>query len=197
MAGEPSPVSDFIESWPKVHPNVAVFTAGRLEAKEIDQAFPLISAGSSDLSLLTWRRFAKRLLADPPPAAEPEEEGKSWPRMGIVAVRSMDAYLHGLFCYRVVEDLRTGPAVWVHDFVALGLLHQAEAVATLVTALEGIATCHGCTQMHVHLPGRRATPLPARNAAPGEAEGSVLQALKAHGFRCSSLTLERNAITLS
>ncbi|MFO1189838.1 MAG: hypothetical protein U1E97_09710 [Alphaproteobacteria bacterium] len=169
---------------------MAVFSAGRLDAKEIDRAFPLVSAGASDLTLSAWRRYAGRLLADQPPGGQ----GTEWPKAGIVVARSKDSYIHGLFSYRVVEDLRTGPTVCANDFVALGLLHRAEAISTLVNALEAIATAHGCAHMHVHLPESRIIPLSARDS-PSETEGSVLRALQAHGFRSSSVQLERHAPT--
>jgi len=174
---------------------LAVFSAGRLDAKEIDRAFPLVSAGAPDLTLSAWRRYASRLLADQPPGGqEIEGQGIEWPKTGIVVVRSRDSYIHGLFSYRVVEDLRTGPTVCANDFVALGLLHRAEAISTLVNALEAIAVAHGCAHMHVHLPESRVVPLPARDS-PSDAAGSVLRALQAHGFRSASVQLERHAPT--
>jgi hypothetical protein len=151
------------------------------------------ASGSGAFPLGAWRRFANRLLAD----QGPRPEGEDWPHAGIAAVRSKDSYIHGLFCYRVVEDLRDGPSVCAHDFVALGLLHRAEAVATLVAALEQIAAAHGCAHVHVHLPEARIVPLPARDAGPLEAGGSVLRALQTHGFRCTSLRLDRPMTPLS
>lgn len=139
------------------------------------------------MTLDAWRRHAARFLADAPAA----NENDAWPEAGIVAVRSDDSYLHGLFCYRIIDDLRAGPTVCAQDFVALGLFQRAEMISTLVAALESIAASHGCAHMHVHVPKARVVPMPSRDAPPRDTESSVLKALQAHGFHCTSVRLER------
>jgi len=135
-----------------------LYVAKPLGSRQIDQAFPVVSASVPDLEVERWRNFATGVLGDAGgrrngrgrTATPPEEETPGL--AGIMTVQSRRGYIHGLFCYAVEEDLRHGKVLAVDNFVVLDLFDTEAAASVLMRSMEHLARSFGCCAIHTQLP---------------------------------------------
>ncbi|HYC01714.1 MAG TPA: hypothetical protein VED40_00380 [Azospirillaceae bacterium] len=133
------------------------YKAKPLDARRIDQAFPVMQAAMPGLDIRSWRAFAAKLVG-PRPARRPTAgDGNvvSLPvtrRSGIVTVQlGRGGYIHGLFTYQVVPHLGHGRVLQVDNFIALDLFDPAAAADTLMQEMEHLGRLLGCGAIHVLL----------------------------------------------
>ncbi|WP_029010732.1 hypothetical protein [Azospirillum halopraeferens] len=119
------------------------FIAKPLGERQIDQAFPLVSALAPELPVERWRAFAA-------PRCGPGD-GTS-PACGIITAQNDRGYIHGLFSYSVTEHFRYGRALAVEMFIVLDIFDPAAAAAVLVRAMETIAHDLDCDAVFTDLP---------------------------------------------
>ena len=128
-----------------------------LDARRIDQAFPVMQAAMPGLDIKSWRTFAAKLVGARPARRTPAADGKvvSLPtarRSGIVTVQlGRSGYIHGLFTYQVVPHLGHGRVLQVDNFIALDLFDPAAAADKLMEEMEHLGRALGCGAIHVLL----------------------------------------------
>lgn len=136
------------------------FTTSSLAAEDIDIAFPLIHAALPDVSLATWRDFARGFIGLPSP----------YPA-GAIGLRNEAGYLCGILTYRVDRDLRHGTVLSVDIFAALDVTGEEAAMRALLLAAEAKAHELRCGVARIQIEGR---------------QGARTQRLLASGYRQQS-----------
>lgn len=115
-----------------------------LTPKEIDQTFALIQFEAPEMTLATWRSFARA-------ADKPSPLSDSDPLSGMIAVKDGRGYFSGLCLYRRVRSLRWGEILAVDHFVALDFLNTQGAADFLLHHLEETARAAGCSAIEIML----------------------------------------------
>lgn len=132
------------------------YKAQPLDARRIDQAFPVLQTAMPGLDIKSWRAFAARLLGTRP-TRRPAGDGKvvdlpTARRSGIVTVQlGSGGYIHGLFSYQAIPHLGHGRVLQVDNFIALDLFDPAAAADTLMAEMEHLGRVLGCGAIHVLL----------------------------------------------
>lgn len=120
-----------------------------LAAGQLDQAFPLLQTRYPGLTLGQWRCYARSLMA-------PSRTGRGLPApavpRGIVAARTEQGYLTGLFSYRVSLDLCHDRILEVATFVAAGLFDPLHTIDGMVREIERLAGALGCAAVRIERP---------------------------------------------
>jgi len=133
-----------------------------LDARRIDQAFPIVQTGFPQLGLDRWRRYAQEMIGSHGtgdgkvvalPMAQPS---------GIIVVQIGHGYIHGLFSYQVVNTLHHGRTLQVDLFVALALFDPRVTVEALLEEMDRVARQHRCDAIHLSLPKTPDAPQLAR-----------------------------------
>ncbi|HYD30223.1 MAG TPA: hypothetical protein VEB64_05120 [Azospirillaceae bacterium] len=132
-----------------------------LGRRQIDQAFPVVSACSPGIGVERWRAFAAAVI----PAADLEaapssphaivmaDDSPATPApTGIITAQSDRGYIHGLFSYAVEPDLRHGRVLTADNFVVLDLVDPDAPATVLLKAMEHLARRLGCGAIHASLP---------------------------------------------
>ena len=122
------------------------YVAKTIDARQIDQAFPVVQSCVPGLDIARWRRFAAELVGSGAAARR---------RGGIVTAQLGRGYIHGLFCYMVVPSLCHGRVLQVENFVALDMFDPAATADRLMAAMEELARELGCGAIHVMMRDRR------------------------------------------
>ena len=117
------------------------YTANRLPAAQIEQAFPLLRLAAPEVSLAQWHHYALAILAGQQPATS-----------GIIAVRGPQDYISGLFAYQVEQNLQCGSTLQARDVVAAGIGWRG-LMAAMVAAMADVASQHRCDAIHAELLG--------------------------------------------
>lgn len=166
------------------------YRAEALPAAEVALAFPLARALVPGLALPAWLAYAGSLAAGSD-LAQPS---------GIVAARSPRGYIHGLFAWQVVRDLRHDRALATESVVALDAFDRGRTMAALLAAMERIAARENCGAIHAALlgavlsqTGRAAAGPPDDGTPAGDAPLSVgaplLKRFCDEGYRIERLEL--------
>ena len=153
-----------------------IYVIGLLSVEQIPQAFPVIKAGNSEITLDGWSNYAALFVA-PPSTLEPS---------GIVTVQCPNGYIHGLACCRARQDLRLGRVLAVENFVSLELAGGRRAAGALLQATEDKARDWNCVCVCLSLLGEA-----ARQAAAGR-EHPVVQLFQTEGYRQEPLHLAKS-----
>ena len=120
------------------------FVVKRLTSDRAAQAFPLIQSDFGDLTLEQWLTYVSHLL-----------DSKSIGERGIACVESEQGYIHGLFVFRVLEDLRHGKTLVCEYLVAQDLVESELVISKLVDSMERLAAESDCVAIHAFLPPDR------------------------------------------
>lgn len=120
------------------------FTTSALSADDIGIAFPLIHAALPDVTLATWRDFARGFVGLPAPYSA-----------GALGLRNEAGYLCGILTYRIDRDLRHGTALSVDIFAALDVTGEAAAMRALLHAAEAKAQELRCAAIRIHVDGSK------------------------------------------
>ncbi|MBX6321331.1 MAG: hypothetical protein IRY94_05850 [Rhodospirillaceae bacterium] len=118
-----------------------------LSHQQIDQAFPLVQLAEPGLSLERWRAFAGCMARDDPAgfaAGTP-------PERCVVTAQDTAKYIHGLFCYRLREDLLADRTLKVSHFCVCSLVDPAGVTEALLRAIDILAGRLGCPQVCAEL----------------------------------------------
>lgn len=118
------------------------FTTSSLAAEDVDVVFPLIHAALPDVSLATWRDFARGFVGLPSP----------YPA-GAIGLRNEAAYLCGVLTYRIDRDLRHGTVLSVDIFAALDVTGEEAAMRALLLAAEAKAHELRCGVARIQIEG--------------------------------------------
>ncbi|MBT5751134.1 MAG: hypothetical protein HOI33_00325 [Rhodospirillaceae bacterium] len=120
------------------------FAVRRLTLDRAAQAFPLIQSDFGDLTLEQWLGYVSHLL-----------DVRNGGERGIACVESEQGYIHGLFVFRVLEDLRHGKTLGCEYLVAQDLIESGVVLSKLVDAMERLAAECDCVAIHAFLPPDR------------------------------------------
>jgi hypothetical protein len=118
----------------------------------IEQAYPLVSARAPGMTLDRWTRFAL-----PQVAARAGE-----PPHGLMAVQNQAGYILGMFAFAVREDLNEGRVLAIENVMVPNMPGRDMIWATVVDAVDRLATMNGCRAILADLPEER-------NSGDGEA----------------------------
>ena len=121
--------------------NISEILTDRLDAKRIDQAYPLVRELKENLTLEAWRDYAEAYLG---PATV--EQG----HRGIIVAEYRDC-IRGLLCYDVLTDLVDSTILAVRDVVVLGLPAGQPVARSLLQHQFVIAGAHRCAAIRVDL----------------------------------------------
>ncbi len=125
------------------------FTIKPLLPEQVAQAFPVVHTARPNLTLDRWVDYAGELAAGKTQAVA----------NGIMTLQNDQGYIHGLFTYRVDQDLEHGRTLLAENVVVLGLTEQAAATVALIEAVEDLARRHDCGAIHTQLIGATAGPI--------------------------------------
>jgi len=125
-------------------------TAKPLATPQIEQSFALMRTILPDLSLDRWRTYVRSILDDAQTVNGPN--GGTVPISGIITAQTPDAYIHGLFCYRVDDHLHYGRVLCADHFIVLDLVDPSAATSVLLRALEQVAHSLSCNAICTTLP---------------------------------------------
>ena len=89
------------------------YTVTPLVPDQIAQAYALIQAAESSISLKQWQDFVESVTCPTKKAA---------PNRGIMTLRDEEGYIFGLFTYFVRPDLRHDRVLVIDNFLAMTLL---------------------------------------------------------------------------
>lgn len=136
-----------------------LYVAKPLGTRQIDQAFPIVSAFVPELQVDRWRSFAASLMATgaarraarAKAEAGVEEDGSGL--AGIMTVQSRRGYIHGLFCYAVEEHLRHGRVLEVDNFVVMDMFDADSVALVLLRSMDQLARAFNCQAIHTQIPG--------------------------------------------
>jgi hypothetical protein len=123
---------------------VRAFTTSSLAAADVDVAFPLIHAALPDVTLATWRDFARGFVGLPSP----------YPA-GAIGLRNEAGYLCGVLTYRIDRDLRHGTVLSVDIFAALDVTGEEAAMRALLQAAEAKAHELRCGVARIQIDGHK------------------------------------------
>ncbi len=120
-----------------------------LARRQLDQAFPLVHLAEPELGLERWRAFAGGLVAAESDgmvsgAAPP-------PERGIVTAQDPASYIHGLFCYRLRQDLLADRSLEVSHFCVCSLVDPSGVAEALLNGIDILAGRLDCPQVCVEL----------------------------------------------
>jgi len=134
------------------HAMLDSYVAKPLGDRQIDQAFPIVQTIAPDLGMERWRAFAAAVIAgDRAGKAAGKTTGGTAAR-GIMTVQNVRGYIHGLFSYRIQENLRHGRVLAVENFIVLDLFDLAGAAEALLDAMDRTAAGLDCRAIHTSLP---------------------------------------------
>lgn len=124
-----------------------VFTSQPITRRTALQAYPLLQATKTQLTLEEWTDFVNRYTA------ESLEYGGTTPyaRRGIIALTNEHGYLNGIFSYEVKEDLHHRHVLHVDNVVVIDILRRHRAAEALLRAIKDVARRHDCTALHAAL----------------------------------------------
>jgi len=116
-----------------------------LNPEKIDQAYGLVRSAAPQISLESWRDFAKSVIS---PSEAPES--------GILTVEDEREIILGLVGYVIDRDLEYGQTLMAKNFIALdGMESRKKEVAfALIKAMEDLARDRRCRAIRtiVHEP---------------------------------------------
>ncbi len=118
------------------------YTVTPLVPDQIAQAYALIQAAESSVSLEQWQDFVGYLTS-------PGKDGAS--RRGIMTLRNGEGYIFGLFTYFVRPDLRHGQVLVVDNFLAMTLLDRRGLAEVLLSSMARIGEEHGCHAINMDI----------------------------------------------
>ncbi|MEE8516919.1 MAG: hypothetical protein V3T02_09805 [Alphaproteobacteria bacterium] len=118
------------------------YTVTPLVPDQIAQAYALIQAVESSVSLKQWRDFVDSVTCPAKKAA---------PNRGIMTLRNGEGYIFGLFTYFIRPDLHHGRVLVVDNFLAMTLLDQRGLAETLLSSMTRIGEEHGCHAINMDI----------------------------------------------
>jgi hypothetical protein len=118
------------------------YTVTPLVADQIAQAYTLIQAAESSVSLEQWRDFADSVTCPAKEAAL---------NRGIMTLRNGEGYIFGLFTYFIRPDLRHRRVLVVDNFLAMTLLDRRGLAETLLASMARIGEQHGCHAINMDI----------------------------------------------
>ena len=118
------------------------YTVTPLVPDQIAQAYALIQAAESSISLKQWQDFVDSVIC---PAKN------SAPNRGIMTLRDEEEYIFGLFTYFVRPDLHHGRVLVVDNFLAMTLLDRRGLAETLLSSMARIGEEHGCHAINMDI----------------------------------------------
>jgi len=113
----------------------------RLNAGQIDQAYPLVRELRNDLTLEAWRVYADAYLG-------PADVDSG--HRGILIAEYRD-YIRGLLCYDVLADLADLTSLAVRDVIIPSMPSGQPAARNLLQHLFSIAGAHQCGTIRIDL----------------------------------------------
>ena len=118
------------------------YTVTPLVPDQIAQAYALIQAAESSISLKQWRDFVGSVTCPAKKAAS---------NRGIMTLRDEEGYIFGLFTYFVRPDLRHGRVLVVDNFLAMTLLDRRGLAEALLSSMARIGEEHGCQAINMNI----------------------------------------------
>ncbi len=149
------------------------FTPLPLAMRQVDQAFPLVQSILPDITVDVWRRYAAALL------------DRAVTDRGIMTVQAL-GYIHGLFSFRVEDNLQHGRSLLVDNFSVLDLFTPTAAATALVRSMDELAVTLDCRAIHTYLPN-------SERLAP-DYRRWMLRQFRDHGHHVESVTLCKASI---
>jgi hypothetical protein len=133
-------------------------TASHLEGEQIEQAYPVVQAMCTDLSLCQWSGFARAMVGAAPAILD----------SGIIAARGAHDYIQGVFSYVIAPDLCHGRSLLADNFVALDMRTNSVVASALIRAMCVLARERGCATIHAVVPDEHAALFEAHGVFPIE-----------------------------
>lgn len=145
------------------------YVTKQLDARRIDQAFPVVQTAFPKISVDRWRAYAQTLLCGKggkarPKAPKPADMAGNVvplvipPSSGVIVAQLGLGYIHGLFAYQVLPNLGHGKVLQVDMFVALDLFDPEAAAESLLLEMERLGRVLHCDAIHLSLPKRPNSP---------------------------------------
>jgi hypothetical protein len=118
------------------------YTVTPLVPDQTAQAYALIQAAESSISLKQWQDFVDSVTRPPKNSA---------PNRGIMALRDEEGYIFGLFTYFVRPDLRHHRVLVVDNFLAMTLLDRRGLAESLLSSMARLGEEHGCHAINMDI----------------------------------------------
>lgn len=131
-------------------------TAYHLAREQIDQAYPVVQAMRTDLSLDQWKSFARAMVGEAPAMID----------HGIILAKGAQDYIQGMFSYVIAPDLRHGRSLLADNFIALDMRTASVVASVLIRAMCDLARERGCATIHAIVPDEHAALFEAHGVFP-------------------------------
>ena len=118
------------------------YEVASLEPEQIAQAFPLIQATDGAVTLERWKSFAEEMTSR-------DRQGSG---RGIITLRTSQGYIHGLFSYMALPNLRHGRKLLIDDVSMMGIGDRRAIMYALVQSIEDAARREGCAALSIRAP---------------------------------------------
>jgi hypothetical protein len=114
----------------------------RLTPDKVAQAFTLVELVVPDISRGTWRKFARGRISQASSLSG-----------GILTVQDSQGIIVGLASYIIEKDVNVGQILRIDQLVSVAIIAQQRnlVMATLLDAMEDIATNHRCSAIRFRL----------------------------------------------
>ncbi|QJE74256.1 hypothetical protein HHL28_15250 [Aerophototrophica crusticola] len=128
------------------------FDVKPLDARRVDQAFPVVQTAFPRVSVERWREYALQLMGPPLPKGRNVVRLPTAQPSGVMVAQLGHGYIHGLFTYQTVPSLSHGKVLQVDMLVALDLFDPVSAAEALLVEMERLAHALRCDAIHLSLP---------------------------------------------